>query len=404
MINPDIPPPRILVDRLVEATLKVQNHRYAVARGVRRAREGFSALYQRCFGVPLDPDTEVCVTFGTKDAINTLFSLFASGASYRSDRSNYVPVTLLLPLPTYPGFIFAAHSAGLSVSYYKADGSEDSILASIGEAIKYYPFSVLVLNYPNNPTGLTVSADFYRRLGVLLESTNVTVVNDFVYGEMGGGVSVLSEQSLRYRSVETYSLSKAYSVPGWRIGAVMGVPTLVKAVARLKSAMDYGLFLPLQLAAGIVLSSGELVAQPVIKEYRSRAKILSDLLNSGGWEAPKFNIIGESDSSFGVSSCSSIWAKLPERWRHLGSRYFAEKALNHGIVVTPGCAFSNSSVTNGSLPLGSEVCNSKSGLAGAIVGDLDSSRNVYDQYVRFALVVKEEKLRSVGILLNSLEL
>ena len=242
MINPDMQPERILLDKLLEATVKNTNHRYSVSKGIKRLRAAFAHKYSTAFSVNLNHDKNICITMGSKDAIvNTMLVL---SAEYKY---------ALLPSPTYPALLSAVHLAGMQPVYYDICLSEDLILKEIEEKIKKVGKAVLVLNFPNNPSGKTVTADFYMGLKKILKGSDTVVLNDFVYGEMGFDgsrqtslLSIFAEHPLL---LESYSLSKAYSIPGWRVGAVMGNASFIEKLANLKSHMDYGVFLPLQIAA-----------------------------------------------------------------------------------------------------------------------------------------------------------
>jgi alanine-synthesizing transaminase len=341
MINPDLSPPRILIDRLLEATNKMQNQRYAVSRGIRRTREAFADKYATRFDVKLEPEDEVCLTFGTKDALNLLMHVFARQ-----------PKKVLLPEPTYPGFFYAAQYAGLEWDTYPLSDNEEETLVAIKERLNSgVNYSALFVNYPNNPTGLVASPAFYAALAEVAVETETYVVNDFVYGEMqydaASPVSLLSNDTFGEYGLETYSLSKAYSVPGWRVGAIMGRSSLVREVAQLKSQVDYGLYLPLQLASAAALTAGDTIMEEITLSYSRRAQVLSAILKRHGW------LVREPGAG------CSVWAKLPSG---SGDDYaFAERALCHGVSVTPGTQFGSR-------------CK---------------------DFIRFALVASEEKIRLV---------
>jgi alanine-synthesizing transaminase len=340
MINPDIPPPRLLIDRLLEATLKTHNQRYAVSRGIRRVRESFAEKYQERFGVVVDPEDHVCVTFGTKDALNLLMHVFLR-------RSH----TILLPSPTYPAFIYAARYAGLAWDFYSIGLDEASTLRNIQKKLEEKKYGAIFLNFPNNPTGACVSKKFYAGLAELANQFMTYVVNDFVYGELlappAQPISLLTETAFGRYGLETYSLSKAYSVPGWRVGALLGSAEVVGQVAQLKSQVDYGLYLPLQIAASAALSAGNELVDDIAQEYSRRSQTLRSILERQGWQIP-----------YNTTACS-LWAKLPDR--EDDDEVYVRRALRLGVSLTPGSRFGND----------------------------------YDRFVRFALVAPEERIRLV---------
>lgn len=247
----------------------------------------------------------------------------------------------------------AARLAGMKLSFFHLDRDEDVMLERIKSCLENGETASLLLNFPNNPTGISVSSRFYKRLGEFLPR-DVPVINDFVYGEMcfkqRYAPSILAEASLRERAVETYSLSKAYSVPGWRIGAISGSRNLVRAVSRLKSYVDYGAFLPLQLASTSLLSSPRDLVESVRDTYAARGRLLVQGLKRLGWDADLPD----------AGAC--VWARLPEKHRNRSSLAFSEAFLETmDVVVMPGTLFGED----------------------------------FDQYVRFALVNSEERIQEL---------
>jgi len=342
MINPDLPPPRILMDKLLEASVKPANHRYAVSRGVRRLREAFALRYGARFGVALDPESEICVTMGTKDAISSTLRTFGHPGD-----------TVLLGAPAYPAHVAAVRLAGMVPAFYPTAGNEAEVLAAVGEQVARSRPRILLLNYPANPTGRLASRRFIAGIGAIAREFDLLVVNDFVYGDLvhdrTAAASFLAEPGLSGRVLEVMSLSKAWSIPGWRIGALAGSSELVRPVSRFKSHHDYGVFLPLQLAAAAALSASPGEPGPLAGVYQARAGILCDGLARLGWEVVR------------PAAGASVWAK-PPRGAVGGSVQFARELLQtHGIMVMPGAVF------------GAQ----------------------FDDCVRFALVAPEQTLRSV---------
>lgn len=349
MINPDIPPSRFLLDKLLEASMKPGAHRYSVSRGVRKLRAAFSEKYRTAFGVELDPENEVCVTMGAKEAlVHTLRCI--GKAEQRA----------LVGGPVYPAHHAALTLAGISYDTFPISVDQNEMVESIRRAWQSGAYSILLLSFPNNPTGVAVDPAFYDQLYALMSGRPSWLINDFVYGEMGysdtqGSSALVAAPRKRsgddrLRVVEIYSLSKAYSVPGWRVGALVGDSEVVQLLGRLKSQVDYGIFLPIQEAASAALCSDEDLVAPVVEEYSKRASVLVSGLERAGWAvwAPRAG--------------ASVWSRLPEEVGRLGSLQAAQRLLRStGIAALPGIVF------------GEE----------------------FDSYLRFALVAPEARLRSV---------
>ena len=349
MVNPDMPPPRVVLDRLLESVTKGTNHRYSVSRGVRRLREAFASKYGTRFGVTLNPETQVCVCLGSKDAtFHALRVLIKAGDS------------VVVSAPSYPAHPSAVALAGARTIPWHASPEPVEAAQKLSALLAASGAHVLLLNFPANPTGALVDADWWQAIGRVCAAHDAVIINDFVYGEMTfsgePAVSALSASVTGARCVEVYSLSKAYSVPGWRVGALVGDSTVVSAVSRIKSYADYGLFLPLQYAATVALTTAEDIVRPTTQVYERRLKVLAAGLRGLGWKI--------TNPRAGVC----LWAEYPRDSvadAHIGasrSIAFTRNLLSrYGVVVTPGIVF------------GEE----------------------YDSYTRFAAVTTEERLREV---------
>jgi alanine-synthesizing transaminase len=349
MVNPDMQPPRLVMDRLLEFVTKGNNHRYAVSRGVRRLRDAFAAKYDRAFSQSVNPDTEVCVCLGSKDGVfNVLRYVLSAGDK------------VVVSSPSYSAHLSAVELVGGHVVPWKLQGDHLQDVERLEQLLKDHAPKVLLLNIPANPTGMVVGEDWWRPVAKICAQYDVLLINDFVYGEMCfSGVSATSALMAREhgaRCVEVYSLSKAYNVPGWRVGAIMGTSEIVSGVARLKSQADYGLFLPLQYAASFALSSQEDLVAETVQTYQRRLRVLTAGLEECGCEvkAPQ------------AGAC--LWVRLPTDVVSVGgvsseSTEFAIGLLEaENLVVTPGVLF------------GAE----------------------YDSYVRLAAVTNEERLREAA--------
>ena len=328
MLNPDLPPPRLLLDRLLEAGYKPANHRYAASRGIRKLREAFCAKYSSAFKVTLDPELEVCATLGTKDALfNSLNVMCKPGDS------------VLLGSPTYLAHLAAVRLGGKRPVFFKASNNEAAMLSEIEEKVSSQNVKVVLLNFPNNPTGIEVKRSFYEGLFEIAVKHDLFILNDFVYGEMSftgvPSVSLLSVDGMRECGAESYSLSKAYNVPGWRVGALVGNSSMVQTLGRLKSLRDYGIFLPVQMASSAALTSDLNLVKPTTSEYFERCRMM---------------VNGLSKIGFGVampSAGASVWAEMPTNWNGksnvnvLGqsARFCEELLMQGGVHATPGAVF-----------------------------------------------------------------
>jgi alanine-synthesizing transaminase len=324
MINPDTPPPRFCLDKLSEFLLKPENHRYSVARGIRKLRTAFADKYKSRFGVDLCPEKNVCISAGTKDAlVHTLRAIAQAGDK------------VLIPSPTYPLYQSAVKLNSLNACFFQIDADEDETLSNLISAIEQHQPKVLILNFPNNPTGLVVGKSFYEKAFPIISDYDVFVINDFVYGELTfnpnllESVSMLSCPQYMDQAVEIYSMSKAYSIPGWRIGAVLGNEEIVRRVADLKTHTDYGNFLPLQHAAASALSLTSDLVSPQLNSYKNRCELLQETLNKLGFKV----------STPKAGAC--IWAELPSCYANdNASISFAIECLQKfNLLITPGEIF-----------------------------------------------------------------
>ncbi|RMG39382.1 MAG: pyridoxal phosphate-dependent aminotransferase [Candidatus Dadabacteria bacterium] len=322
MINPDLPPPRILLDRLMEACAKPANHRYAVSRGIRKLREAFAVKYKSRFNVNLNPEEEICVTFGARDALQQTLSIL-----HHPNRK------VLLGRPYYPGHLYALQFMQSDLVFFDISEDPDHMLGQISTLVNTDNIGLILLNFPNNPNGITVSSDFYSSLAEIIRGKNCYVINDFVYGEMifngQPATSILANDALREKAVEFYSLSKAYSIPGWRVAAALGPASIVNMISQLKSHIDYGLFLPLQLASAHALLAEEKIVQNTVVHYAERARLLAELLSLQGWRVLK------------PQGGCSLWARLPDSLRGYcsASRFTINLLESEGVAVLPGSLF-----------------------------------------------------------------
>ncbi|MGM0562891.1 MAG: alanine transaminase [Pseudomonadota bacterium] len=322
MGNPDQPTPQHIVDKLCEVAQRGDTHRYSVSRGIPRLRRAISMWYQRRFGVDIDPETEAIVTIGSKEGLAHL-ALATLGPGD----------AVLVPNPAYPIHPYGVVIAGADIRHVPMTPDVDFV-AELEQAIRntYPKPKMLILNFPGNPTAATAELDFFERIVELAKEENIWIVHDIAYAEIAFDgykpPSILQVPGAKEVAVEFYSLSKTYNMPGWRIGFMCGNPTLVAALARIKSYLDYGMFTPIQVAAIHALESDQGCVEEIARMYQSRRDVLCDGLNGMGWrvEKPKATMF--------------VWAPIPEAYREMGSLEFSKKLLREAkVAVSPGIGF-----------------------------------------------------------------
>lgn len=322
MGNPDKPPPRHISEKLAEVALREDTHRYSLSRGIPRLRKAVADWYMRKFQVEIDPESEAIVTIGSKEGLAhlTLATLGPGDA-------------VLVPNPAYPIHPYGCVIAGADIIYVPLIEGSD-FFSELDKAIEgsWPKPKMLIVNFPGNPTTQCVDLAFLQKLVDVAKEHKMWLVHDIAYGEITfdgyEAPSILQVPGAKDIAVEFYSLSKTYNMPGWRVGFMCGNPTLVAALARIKSYLDYGMFTPIQVAAIAALESPIEIIDEVRETYRKRRDVLCDGLNSAGWhvEKPKATMF--------------VWAKIPEEYQHLGSLDFSKKLLEEAkVAVSPGVGF-----------------------------------------------------------------
>ncbi|MBI2708333.1 MAG: aminotransferase class I/II-fold pyridoxal phosphate-dependent enzyme [Actinobacteria bacterium] len=321
--NPDLPSPAVAVDKLAEAAHNARNHRYSASRGIPKLREAVADLYIRRFGVALDPEREVIATIGAKEGFSHLmWVLLGPGDS------------ALVPSPSYPIHIWGPLFAGAGVHYLPMGRSEEDLLDAASEAIRsIWPRPrVIVVSFPHNPTTTCVSLGFMQALVDLAREHEVVIVHDNAYAELGFDgfepPSILQADGAKECAVELYSMTKSFSMAGWRVAFLVGNPDVVGALAKLKSYLDYGTFQPIQIAATVTLNEAQDHPHEVRAIYQSRRDALCDGLNRIGWpiEAPRGSMFA--------------WVPVPEPYREMSSVEFASFLVQEAHVATsPGVGF-----------------------------------------------------------------
>jgi alanine-synthesizing transaminase len=342
MGNPDLPTPQHIVDKLLEAAQKPHNHRYSASRGITKLREAIANWYGRRYDVDIDPDTEAVVTIGAKEGLSHLvLSLISPGD------------VVFAPNPTYPIHPYSVIIAGGDLRSIPIEKGRD-FFEDLKVATKQtWPQpKMLIISFPHNPTTEVVDLDFFQKVCDFAKENGIILVHDLAYADLvfdrEMAPSFLQVKGAKDIGVEFFSLSKSYSMPGWRVGFCVGNAEIISALTRIKSYLDYGIFQPIQIASIIALNSEQACVKEIVETYRSRRDVLVDGLNRIGWpnDKPKATMF--------------VWSKIPEQFADMGSVEFSKFLIREaGVAVSPGRGF----------------------------GEYG------DDYVRFALVENEERTR-----------
>ncbi len=342
MGNPDQPTPNHIVEKLVEAVRNGKNHRYSASRGITRLRHAITDRYKRQYDVDLDPDTEAIVTIGSKDGIaHLVLALIGPGD------------VVLTPTPTYPIHTYSVIIAGGEVRGIELRPDSDFFddLTRVYRQTLPRP-RLLIMNFPHNPTTAVVDLGFFKKVVAFAKDHEVMVLHDLAYADLVfdgyRAPSLLQIPGGKDIGVEFYTLSKAYNMPGWRVGFCVGNRELVGALAKIKSYLDYGIFQPIQIAGIIALNGPQDCVEETVTRYRRRRDELVNGLNRIGWgvDRPRATMF--------------VWARIPPAYRGMGSLEFSKVLLREAkVVVSPGIGFGEGG----------------------------------DEYVRFALVENEHRIR-----------
>ena len=322
MGNPDQSTPQHIVDKLCEAAQRKDTHRYSLSKGIPRLRRAMCNWYKERYDVNLDPETQAIVTIGSKEGLAHLaLACVGPGDS------------VLVPNPAYPIHPWGFVIAGADVRHVPLVEGVD-FFEKLEEAIKdSWPVpKMLVLNFPGNPTSQCVDLDFFEKVVKIAKEHNIWVIHDLAYADIVfdgyKAPSILQVPGAEEIAVEFFSLSKSYNMPGWRVGFMCGNKTLVAALGRMKSYLDYGMFTPIQVAAITALEGPQDCVREISDMYEARRNVLCDGLNNVGWqvERPKATMF--------------VWAPIPEPYREMGSLEFSKKLLQEArVAVSPGIGF-----------------------------------------------------------------
>jgi alanine-synthesizing transaminase len=342
MGNPDIPTPEPVVEKLREAALNPRNHRYSASRGIPKLRAAICDLYERGWGVTLDPETEAVATIGAKEGLSHLAWVIAGPGD-----------SVLVPEPTYPIHTYAMILSGANLTSVPLSIGSDffSDLVNAYERSEPRP-RALLCSFPHNPTSAVVGLSFFEQLVDFAKSRGVMIIHDLAYADLvfdeERAPSLLQVPGAREVGVEFFSMSKSYSMPGWRIAFAVGNREMIGALAKLKSYLDYGVFQPIQIAAIIALNECDNAPKEIREIYRGRRDALCDGLDRIGWgiERPPATMFA--------------WARIPEPFEQLGSLEFSKFLVREAkVAVSPGVGFGPSG----------------------------------DSHIRFALVENEQRIR-----------
>lgn len=320
--NPDLPSPDVAVEKLVEAAQNPRNHRYSVSRGLPKLREAVATRYRERFNVELDPETEVISTIGAKEGLSHLMWVLLQPGD-----------AVLVPAPSYPIHLYAPLFAGAEVREIPLSTGSD-FFTTMAERYEYsWPKPrVILLSFPHNPTTACVDLEFMQRIVDFARERNVVLVHDFAYADVAFDgykpPSILEVPGAKDVAVEFYSMTKSFSMAGWRVAFMLGNREVVAALAKLKSYLDYGTFQPIQIAATVTMNEAPEHPKLVNDIYQSRRDALVDGLNRIGWpvESPKGTMF--------------LWAPIPEPYLEMGSIEFASFLVKEAKVATsPGIGF-----------------------------------------------------------------
>lgn len=322
MGNPDLAPAPHIVDKLKEVAGDPRAHRYSASQGVPSLRRAFTRYYERRFDVGLNPETEVCVTLGSKEGLANLAQAITAPGD-----------VIIVPDPSYPIHMFGFIIAGAAVRAVSFSSPDQFLADAVTACKRSVPApSAMVLNFPSNPTAQVVDLDFYKEAVKVAKANDIVLISDLAYSEIyfdgSPPPSILQVEGARDVAVEFTSMSKTYSMPGWRIGFAAGSARLIAALKRVKSYLDYGAFTPVQIAAVAALDGPQDHVAFARETYKKRRDVLVESFGRAGFEIPS------------PPATMFAWAPIPERFAHMGSVEFAKDLLEKtGVAVAPGLGF-----------------------------------------------------------------
>ena len=323
MGNPDSPTPKHIVDKLIEAVQDPKSHRYSSSKGISGLRKAQANYYKRRFNVKLNYETEVVATLGSKEGLANM----AQVLSVPSD-------TFLVPNPAYPIHAFGFIISGANLIHYRIN-EEIDLMTEIAEKVESSktPVKAIVINFPSNPTARICSRDFYKEIVSYAINKDIMLLSDLAYSEIyfdeeDKPTSILEIDGAKDVAVEFTSMSKTFSMPGWRIGFAVGNEYLISALTRIKSYLDYGAFTPIQVASVTALNSHEKFIDDIRMVYKERRDILIESFSNAGWHIPA------------PKATMFAWSPIPEKFKEMTSLEFSKLLLEKAdIAVSPGLGF-----------------------------------------------------------------
>lgn len=322
MGNPDLPTPKPIVNKLIEAVKNSRCHRYSASKGIYKLRLAITEWYKRNYQVELNPDTEAIATIGVKEGLaHMALATINSGD------------VVFVPNPAYPIHPYSVIIAGGDLISIPLAKDRDFFTDLLNATKRTWPHpKMLIISFPNNPTTQVVDLNFFTKIVNFAQEHNIMVIHDFAYADLVfdgyQAPSFLQVPGAKEVGVEFFSLSKSYSMPGWRVGFCVGNEAMISALARIKSYCDYGIFAPIQIAAIIALNeTGDYVSQ-IVETYRKRRDVLIEGLKRIGWEIEK------------PKGTMFVWAEIPESYKDMGSLEFSKLILKEGkVAISPGIGF-----------------------------------------------------------------
>ena len=322
MGNPDMATPKYIVSKLVEAARNPKNHRYSVTKGIYKLRAAVASWYKRRYDVDVDPETEIVVTMGAKEGLGHLVLATISQGE-----------VVFVPDPGYPIHMYSVVIAGGDLRTIPLLPKEQFFdRLSIAVRTTWPQPKMLIISFPNNPTTEVIEIDFFEKIYGFAKEHNLMVVHDLAYADLVfdgyNAPSFLQIKGAKDVGVEFFSMSKSYSMPGWRVGFVVGNQRMISALGRIKSYFDYGIFQPIQIASIIALNEGDDDVTDIVEKYRRRRNVLCEGLTRYGWTVDK------------PKATMFVWAKIPEQFASMGSLEFSKLLLQEAKVATsPGIGF-----------------------------------------------------------------
>jgi len=322
MGNPNLPTPSHIVEKLIDAVKKPHNHRYSASRGITKLREAISNWYKRRFAVDIDPDKEAVVTIGSKEGISHLIlAMIGPGDA------------ALVPNPTYPIHSYAVVIAGGDVRSVPLTEENDFFEELVKATKASWPRpKLMIINFPHNPTTRVVDLSFFQKIVDFAKENKIWVIHDLAYADLVfdgyKAPSFLQAEGAKDIGVEVFTMSKSYSMPGWRVGFCVGNEKIIALLTRIKSYLDYGIFQPIQIASIIALNSSRDCVKETVRVYQERRDVLVNGLNRIGWKVEK------------PKATMFVWAKIPEEYRYLDSVDFSKMLIKKAkVAVSPGIGF-----------------------------------------------------------------